>query len=334
VKPFRILLIIVAALIVLLGAGGLYASNLVAPTGVGKVTLEIKPGMNMFDVAKKLEDSGLIRSSQAFRALLKLTNQEVVVREGLYDLDGTLSNLEIAKKLGLKGRPREVRVAIPEGLRLVDIAARFGATQFGSTDDFVKAFANKSLEPESKNAPNLEGFLFPATYLFKPEDTPASIAKTLVNRFNQEVSSVRLEKLKALKLSVFEWVTLASVVQAEAGNNAEMPTIAGVFLNRLEIGMALQSDPIIAYGLKKRLPELSRRNGDFKIDTPYNSYLHVGLPPTPINNPGSAALEAILTAKRNDSSGQKYLYFLHGRGGEFRPNTNFNAHLRDTDRFR
>ncbi len=333
-KPLRILLVIVAALMVLLGGGALYASNLVAPTGVGKVTLEIKPGMNLSDVAKKLEGSGLIRSAQAFRALLKITGNEVVVREGLYDLNGTLSNLEIAKKLGLKGRPREVRVAIPEGLRLVDIAARFAQTQFGSQDDFLKAFASTSLAPETKNAPNLEGFLFPATYLFKPEDTPASITKTLVNRFDQELSDSRLATLKALKLSVFEWVTLASVVQAEAGNNAEMPTIAGVFLNRLEIGMALQSDPIIAYGLKKRLPELSRAAGDFKIDTPYNSYLHVGLPPTPINNPGSAALEAILTAKRTDASGKQYLYFLHGRNGEFRPNTNFNAHLRDTDRFR
>jgi UPF0755 protein len=334
VKPFRILLVIFAALLALLGGGALYASNLVSATGVGKVTLEIKPGMNMGEVAKILEEKGLIKSAQAFRALLKITGNEVVLRDGLYDLSGKQSNLEIAKTLGLKGRPREVRVAIPEGLRLVDIAARFGETQFGKADDFLKAFANTSLDIQTKNAPNLEGFLFPATYLFTPEDTPESITKTLVNRLNQELSSSRLATLKSLKLSVFEWVTLASVVQAEAGNNLEMPTIAGVFLNRLEIGMALQSDPIIAYGLKKRLPELSRRDGDFKIDTPYNSYKHVGLPPTPINNPGSAALDAILNANRTNANGQKYLYFLHGRGGQFRPNTNFNAHLRDTDRFR
>jgi UPF0755 protein len=334
VKPFRILLVIFAALLALLGGGALYASNLVSATGVGKVTLEIKPGMNLGEVAKILKDKGLIRSAQAFRALLKISGNEVVLRDGLYDLSGKQSNLEIAKALGLKGRPREVRVTIPEGLRLVDVAARFGTTQFGSTEDFLKAFANKSIEPEIKSAPNLEGFLFPATYLFTPEDTPASITKTLVSRFNQELSSSRLEKLRALKLNVFEWVTLASVVQAEAGNDGEMPTIAGVFLNRLEIGMALQSDPIIAYGLNKRLPELSRRDGDFKIDTPYNSYKNTGLPPTPINNPGSAALEAILMSKRTNENGQKYLYFLHGRGGEFRPNTNFNAHLRDTDRFR
>jgi UPF0755 protein len=257
-----------------------------------------------------------------------------VLRDGLYDLSGKQSNLEIAKALGLKGRPREVRVTIPEGLRLVDVAARFGETQFGTVDEFLKAFQNTTLESETKNAPSLEGFLFPATYLFTPEDNPASIAKIMVNRLNQEKTNARLEMLRTLKLSVYEWVTLASVVQAEAGNTSEMPTIAGVFLNRLEIGMALQSDPIIAYGLKKRLPELSRRDGDFKIDTPYNSYLKVGLPPTPINNPGSAALEAIVTAKRTNENGQKYLYFLHGRGGQFRPNTNFNAHLRDTDRFR
>jgi UPF0755 protein len=188
VKPFRILLVIFAALLVLLGAGGLYASNLVSATGVGKVTLEIKPGMNMSDVAKILEEKGLIRSAQAFRALLKISGNEVVLRDGLYDLSGQQSNLEIAKALSSKGRPREVRITIPEGLRLVDVAARFGTTQFGSTEDFLKAFANKSIEPEIKSAPNLEGFLFPATYLFTPEDTPASITKTLVTRFNQELS--------------------------------------------------------------------------------------------------------------------------------------------------
>lgn len=333
-KPFRIILVILVALLALLAGGALYASNLVSATGVGTVTLEIKPGMTMNEVSKKLESTGLIRSAQAFRALLKITGNEVVLRDGLYDLNGKLSNLEIAKALGIKGRPREVRVTIPEGLRLVDIADRLGSTQFGMSDVFLKAFENTNLEPEIKNAPNLEGFLFPATYLFTPEDTAQSITKTLVNRFEQEKTSARLDKLKALKLSVYEWVTLASVVQAEAGNVSEMPTIAGVFLNRLEIGMALQSDPIIAYGLKKRLPELSRRDGDFQIDTPYNSYKHVGLPPTPINNPGSAALDAIVNAVRINANGQKYLYFLHGRGGEFRPNTSFAAHLRDTDRFR
>lgn len=333
-KPFRIILVILVALLALLAGGALYASNLVSATGVGTVTLEIKPGMTMNEVSKKLESTGLIRSAQAFRALLKITGNEVVLRDGLYDLNGKLSNLEIAKALGIKGRPREVRVTIPEGLRLVDIADRLGSTQFGMSDVFLKAFENTNLEPLIKNAPNLEGFLFPATYLFTPEDTAQSITKTLVNRFEQEKTSARLDKLKALKLSVYEWVTLASVVQAEAGNVSEMPTIAGVFLNRLEIGMALQSDPIIAYGLKKRLPELSRRDGDFQIDTPYNSYKHVGLPPTPINNPGSAALDAIVNAVRINANGQKYLYFLHGRGGEFRPNTSFAAHLRDTDRFR
>ncbi len=333
-KPFRILLVIVTVLLALLAGGALFANNLVAPTGVGKVTLEIKPGMTLAEVARKLEGSGLIRSAQAFRALLKLTGNEVVLRDGLYDLNGKLSNLEIAKSLGLKGRPREVKVTIPEGLRLVDIADRLGETQFGIADVFLKAFQNIKLEPDIKNAPNLEGFLFPATYLFTPEDTADSITKILVNRLNQEKTTVRLEKLKKLKLTTYEWVTLASVVQAEAGSISEMPTIAGIFLNRLEIGMALQSDPIIAYGLKKRLPELSRAAGDFKIDTPYNSYKNVGLPPTPINNPGSAALDAVVNAVRTNSSGQKYFYFLHGRSGEFRPNTNFAAHLRDTDRFR
>jgi UPF0755 protein len=123
-------------------------------------------------------------------------------------------------------------------------------------------------------------------------------------------------------------------VQVEAGNTQEMPLIAGIFLNRLEIGMPLQSDPTIAYGLNKKLPELNRRAGDFENDTPYNSYTRRGLPPTPIANPGSAALEAVLNADRDAPDGKPWLYFVHGLKGEFRPNTNFQSHLRDVEKYR
>jgi UPF0755 protein len=106
-----------------------------------------------------------------------------------------------------------------------------------------------------------------------------------------------LAELERLGLDLHAWVTLASMVQAEAGDDGEMGIIAGVFLNRLEIGMPLQSDPTVAYGLGKDLPELDFPAGDFEVDHPWNTYTRGGLPVGPIGNPGAAALAAVLTRR-------------------------------------
>ncbi len=137
-------------------------------------------------------------------------------------------------------------------------------------------------------------------------------------------------------LTVHSWVTLASMVQAEAASVEEMGIIAGVFANRLELGMPLQSDPTVAYGLGKALPELSAVAGDLRIDTPWNTYTRDGVPAGPIGNPGSEALRAVLEPERYAEDGALYLYFLHGTDdGEpvFRPNTNLPAHNRDVETF-
>lgn len=112
-----------------------------------------------------------------------------------------------------------------------------------------------------------------------------------------------------------------------------MPYIAGVFLNRLERGMPLQADPTVAYALGKRLPELSRPDGDFAVDSPYNTYRYAGLPPGPIGNPGRAALLAVLNPVRFDEKGRPYLYFFHAQGRLYL-NVDFAGHLRDLARYR
>jgi UPF0755 protein len=338
-KLLQILIGVLVALLVLAGGTYLYVQNLISPTGAPKATLEVKSGMSVSAIAGELERLRLVRSSDAFRLALRLSGGGRDIKEGLYDLDGTLSATEIGRALERGGRIRVVKITVPEGLRIVDVSARLEAGQFGAKSEFDRLFADVGLlEPPLvdgiKSAKNLEGFVFPATYEFRPEDSPEVIVKTMLNRFEQEASPANLLKLKPLKLSVYQWVILSSLVQAEAGNAAEMPVIAGVFLNRLEAGIALGSDPTVAYGLGKKLPELSRPDGDFKKDTPYNTYTRQGLPFGPINNPGAAALEAVLNPQRNAPSGKSWLYFLHGLNGEFRPNTDFQAHLRDTDRFR
>jgi UPF0755 protein len=115
-----------------------------------------------------------------------------------------------------------------------------------------------------------------------------------------------------------------------------MPLIAGVFLNRLELGMALQSDPTVAYGLGKRLPELSASAGDLRRDHEWNTYTRPGLPSGPISNPGRAALHSLFAPVRTDDQGREYLYFLHGTSeGEpiFRLNTGLEGHNRDVFRY-
>ena len=333
-KLVQILIAVLVVLAVLAGGAFLYVQNLLSPTGAPKATLEVKPGMSVSVIASELERLRLVRSSDAFRLALRLIGGGRDIKEGLYDLDGTFSATEIGRALEKGGRPRVVKVTIPEGLRIIDVSARLEAGNFGVKSEFDRLFADSGLLEAAKGAKNLEGFIFPATYEFRPEDTPQIITKTMLDRFAQEASPGNLEKLRALKLTVFQWVTLASLVQAEAGNAAEMPVIAGVFLNRLETGITLGSDPTVAYGLGKKLPELSRPDGDFKKDTPYNTYMRQGLPLGPINNPGAAALEAVLNPARSSPSGKPWLYFLHGLNGEFRPNTDFQAHLRDTNRFR
>jgi UPF0755 protein len=329
----RILLGFFGFLLVLglmIGAAGLY---IYLPTNAKQQVLEVKPGMSIGSIAAQLEQQGLVRNATAFRLVAQYVGSDRRIREGYYDLSGKQNILELARALGKIGRPRQITVAIPEGLRLSEIVSRISA-KFSNTAELETAFRQTNLLEYSKGAPSLEGFLFPATYQFRPEDNAQSIVRTLTQRFQREVTPVRQAALEKLKFSVYQWVTLASIVQVEAGNATEMPVIAGVFLNRLEIGMALQSDPTIAYGLGKRLPELNRRAGDFETDSPFNTYKVRGLTPTPISNPGVQALDAVLNAQRSNSTGQPWLYFLHGSKGEFKPNTNFADHQRDNVLFR
>ncbi len=179
----------------------------------------------------------------------------------------------------------------------------------------------------------LEGYLFPASYELPLHATPEGILGAMLSRFERELTPETRAQLDASGLSVHAWVTLASMIQAEAGNYDEMPLIAGVFLNRLELGMPLQSDPTVAYGLNKRLPELSALEGDLERDHPWNTYTRTGLPAGPIGNPGHHALQVVFNPQLTDEAGEPYLYFLHGLGGEFRPNLTLEGHNRDVEAF-
>lgn len=182
----------------------------------------------------------------------------------------------------------------------------------------------------------LEGYLFPDTYQWHVQADEEEVVNTMLARFEEELDVRTRQRLGRAGMSVHAWVTLASLVQAEAAGPDEMPIIAGVFRNRLDRAMPLQSDPTVAYGLGKALPELSAVDGDLRVDHAWNTYTRGGLPAGPIGNPGSDALAAVLSPQRTAEDGRPWLYFLHGvDGGEpvFRPNTSLAEHEADIDRF-
>lgn len=298
------------------------------------VELEVLPGWGANEVGEALEDAGLVRSGRVFSLYLRTRGLDREIGEGLYSLSPALSTPEIARRLAEGGRARTVTVVIPEGFRAVQVAERLAAQNLGGPRLAALVTDPGPLRPPFvPEGAGLEGYLFPASYELPLQATAEGALGAMLSRFERVLTPETRANLEALGLSVHEWVTLASMIQAEAGNPGEMPIIAGVFLNRLGLGMPLQSDPTVAYGLGKRLPELSALDGDLQRDHPWNTYTRTGLPAGPIGNPGEHALEVVFNAQRTNEDGEPYLYFLHGLGGEFRPNLTLEDHNRDVEAF-
>ena len=302
------------------------------------VEFEVMPGWGAARVAAELEEHDLIRFASLFTAYLRFENLDRSIGEGLYDLDRSSSVPEIARRLAQGGRPRVVELVVPEGVRAVDIAQRLGSSELGTVEEFEELIGQPGeLRPEYvPEDATLEGYLFPASYEFPVHESPEQVLRRMIERFEQELDEELLARVDEAGFSIHEWVTLASLIQSEAGSDQEMPYIAGVFLNRLDVGMPLQSDPPVAYGLGKRMPELDAVAGDMQRDHEWNTYTRGGMPKGPISNPGREALRAALNPIRADDDGREYFYFLHGReNGEplLRLNFDLEGHNRDIDTY-
>ncbi|GGR08247.1 endolytic transglycosylase MltG [Deinococcus ruber] len=335
---WHVLLLLLVLILLVVGGAAAYIYDLTRPpaavSGNEKqpYTLEVKPGDTLMGAAERLQQAGIVRSGDVLRTIMRVRGTAGRLREGYYDLPVGLDAFQVAERLADTPRPRVRTVTIPEGKRLKDLPAIFAAAGLGDAAGLKASLNDAKLSRYARGT--LEGFLFPATYPFRPEVSSKDIVNTLVTRMEQEFTPERVATARKLGLSVADWVTLASMVQAEAANTAEMPTIAGIFLNRLKEDIALGADPTVAYGLGKDLNQLDRSAGDFTKDTPYNTYTRRGLPAGPINNPGEAALLSILSSRRTTAAGKQALYFVHGLDGKIHVNSDYAAHLRDVARYR
>lgn len=331
-------ILLTSFLLLAAGAGGAYwyVQQQLSPVDPqGQVLeFEVMPGWGATRIAHELTREGLIRRPEAFTLWLRYEELDRSIGEGLYDLSPAMSVPEIAQAMQRGGRPRIVRVVIPEGFRASDVATRLAGADLGDEAEYLELIENPGeLRPEYiPEDAGLEGYLFPASYDIPVRSSPEQVIGQMLERFEQELDEATLERLDDEGFSVHEWVILASVIQSEAGNDEEMPIISGVFRNRLDDGMMLQSDPTVAYGLGIRMRELDSRAGHFTMssDHAWNTYTRTGLPAGPISNPGHEALQSVLAPQRFHENGQPYLFFLHNRDGTvFRPNLNLEDHERD-----
>jgi UPF0755 protein len=293
------LLLLTVFLLALIAAGAA-AWLVLAPFGPAAETfVDVAPGSSSARIGQQLEAAGILRSRYEFD-LIRLWKHGTL-RAGEYRFDHPAPATDVYARIA-RGDVFTISVTIPEGANLFDIAARLEQAGFGPRKEFLDAAAAQTgliadLDPGARS---LEGYLFPDTYHLARKVTPVQICATMVRRFRAVAAQL------GLKQDIHRVVTVASLVERETAVDAERPLVASVFQNRLAQGMPLMTDPAVIYGLQ--LEDRWRGaiyQSDLVRDTPYNTYMHKGLPPGPIANPGLKALRAAMTPAQTD-----YLYFV------------------------
>lgn len=277
------------------------------------VFVELLPGTGRLTISSQLFDAGVVRHRWPF-LLLSFFHHKRTLKAGEYLFDRPMTPREVFEKLS-RGEIFHYTITVPEGYSMYDIAELVGRQGIFKPEAFLAGATSpaliRDLAPEARS---LEGFLFPDTYQLTRRETPADLQAAMVKRFREVYAGLAKGEGNPFGLLPYQVVTLASLVEKETSDASEREMIAGVFYNRLRSHRPLECDPTVIYAARLA----GRFTGtispaDLKRPSPYNTYLHVGLPPGPIANPGRSALAAVFYPRRVD-----YLYFVaNTRGGHF-----------------
>lgn len=340
-------------LILLAGAFGLWLrSELRRPYrgySQAQIFVDIPRRTPRWKIVDLLQQNGVIHSRVAFIAL-SLRHRRRVLQAGEYLFNQPMTPRQVFDQIA-GGHIFVHVVVIPEGWTMFDIANELARQGLTTKEDFLRVAHDPSpVRDIAPRAPSLEGFLFPSTYQFSRNATPEEIAETMVRQFRDEWSKLqavapppptpdpiatghsapRAAGSVVPPLSPEQLVTLASLVERETPQPSERPMVASVFYNRLKLGVPLQCDPTVQYALDLAgKPTLKVTPEDLHVPSPYNTYLHRGLPPGPIANPGDASLRAVVNPAHTH-----YLYFVaNDSGGHFFAST-LEEHNRNVVRYR
>jgi peptidoglycan lytic transglycosylase G len=292
----------------------------------------LPPGASFGAVTDSLSAHGVISSPFWFKLLARLRRVERSVHAGVYEFPAGTTPW---KALGMlaHGRKAALRFTVPEGLTIQDVAT-LASERLGMRADSFLAAARDSETASSMlgtRVPSFEGFLRPETYVLPADVTARQLVRIMAQGFMAEWKPAWNARLDTLKMDQLQLVTLASIVEGEARVDAEREIIAGVYRNRLRIGMALQADPTVQYAISLKRGKRKTRlfEKDYQINSPYNTYLNPGLPPGPVNSPSRRSLEASLYP-----ADVRYLYFVAGPDGRHVFSRTYSEHLRAIRRVR
>jgi len=328
----RYLAIILLVAVILAAGAGLYVEFLYhEDTGNDasiRISVIVPHGATLKDVQADLVDKGILRRPNLFRWAAYLTRGETQIKSGRYLFRQGESVAAILRKL-VAGEVNYSKIIIPEGLMASEVAGILHETADVDSAAFMRVAADSALLAElAVEAPTLEGYLFPDTYLFDWPIDPEDAIRRMVFRFRRVYAEAAAAIPDSIYMSVNEIVALASIVQAEAGDDSEMPLISAVFHNRLRAGWKLEADPTVAYALGGVRRRLWYR--DLEVDSPYNTYRNKGLPPGAICNPGRSAIEAAI----RPAPACLHFYFVADGTGRHKFSNNYFDHLRAKQMFR
>lgn len=315
------------AVFALLWAGLSLYTDFAGKDGGESVSLSIKKGAAGAEISELLKANTVIAHPRAFAFWAKLTGANLKFKYGVHSLRENMGYGEVSKSLQ-KGAGGGVRIVIPEGFELSQIAKRVADSGLADEASFLRA-ANegefdfdflKSIPPREGR---LEGYLFPASYDFEPEAGAEQIIGAMLKRFSAMMTPEYINRAGEMGMSVDDIVTLASIIERETGNQTERAMVASVFYNRLKSKTYpyLESCATVQYILRERKPRLSV--ADTNIDSPYNTYKNKGLPPGPIASPGEESIKAALWPEQSD-----YLFFVMGKDNKHIFSKTYEEHLR------
>jgi len=292
----------------------------------GVHTVYIQKGAGFRVVAESLEKASVVRDAESFIYAARLMGAYKKVQAGEYELDSSMTPLAVLEAL-TKGKVKHHLVTIPEGYNMQEVAGVLGAEGLVDPSAFkARASDRHFVASLGLDGSTLEGYLFPDTYSFTYGMSVDEIIMKMVDRFKAVYMAEFDARARAKGMSMSKVVTLASIIEKETGTDSERDLISAVFHNRLKKRIKLQSDPTVIYAIKDFDGNLTRKH--LREKTPYNTYVHYGLPPGPIANPGRASLEAAISPAHAD-----YLYFVSMNNGAHRFSSSLKEHNRAVDSF-
>jgi UPF0755 protein len=317
----RLRIVAAATAAVVLGSAAVCAVllNRPGPPLAEPVTVTIREGERIGEISRGLVAQGVLRSPFLFVVWARLTGRDHQVHWGEFRIAEPLSPRQLLERL--VGPPDSLHaVTIPEGRTVHEVVSLLAAAGLGSEETFQTLLGDPHfLASEGLPSEGAEGYLFPDTYSFPLGTPPERVLGIMIRRFHEVFTPEMAARAAQLGLTPYQAVTLASLVEEETARPEERPLVAAVFLNRLKRGMPLQADPTVLYG--RRTGERRLTRADLSQPGPYNTYTTPGLPPTPIANPGRAALEAAVNPAQ-----VPYLYFVARGDGSHEFNTELAQH--------